>query len=187
MKKLVCISVIILGLTTQIGAQAVLGEKVPDFTTLDQNSEKWVLKKEIKNAQYLVVYFYPIAFTGGCTAQACSYRDHKGELDALSAQVVGVSGDKPETLELFALEHSLNFTMLSDQSGAMATIFDVPHGEGGTINREIEGQSFDLERGTTIQRWTFILDQEGTLIYKDTEVDAANDSQKVTEFLASLH
>lgn len=186
MKRLFYLSMIILGLSTQINAQAVLGEKVPNFTTLDQNGEKWVLKKEIKNAQYLVVYFYPAAFTGGCTAQACSYRDQKGELESLNAQVVGVSGDNPETLELFALEHALNFPMLADQSGAMATIFDVPHGEGGTINREIKGESLDLERGTTIQRWTFILDQKGTLIYKDTEVDAANDSGKVMEFLSSL-
>ena len=167
-------------------SQVGLGEKTPNFTTIDQNGAKWVLKKEIKNAEYLVVYFYPVAFTGGCTAQVCSYRDHKGELEALHTQVVGGSGDQPETLELFALEHSLNFTMLSDQSGAMATIFDVPHGEGGTINRKIREQSIDLERGTTIQWWTFILDQEGTLIYKDTEVDAANDSRKVMEFLSSL-
>jgi peroxiredoxin Q/BCP len=186
MKKHLFISVFILGLALQTSAQAKLGEKVPPFTSIDQEGEKWVFKKEIRNADYLVVYFYPVAFTGGCTAQACSYRDHKGELDALNARVVGVSGDKPETLELFALEHSLNFTMLSDESGKMATLFGVPHGEGGTLSQEIKGQTFDLERGTTIQRWTFILDKEGTLIYKDTEVNAANDSGKVMEFLASL-
>ena len=186
MRNLYLISMIILGLAAQASAQAVLGEKVPHFTSIDQDGEKWVSKKEIKKADYLVVYFYPIAFTGGCTAQACSYRDHKGELEALNAQVVGVSGDKPETLELFALEHSLNFTMLSDESGELATIFGVPHGEGGTLSQEIKGQKYELERGTTIQRWTFILDGEGSLIYKDSQVDAANDSGKVMEFLASL-
>jgi thioredoxin-dependent peroxiredoxin len=186
MKKLLFISMFILGMAIQANAQAILGEKVPNFTSIDQNGDKWVLKKEIKNAEYLVVYFYPVAFTGGCTAQACSYRDHKGDLEALNAQVVGVSGDKPETLELFALEHSLNFTMLSDESGQLATIFGVPHGEGGTLTQEIKGHKYELERGTTIQRWTFILDGTGTLIYKDSDVDAANDSGKVMEFLASL-
>ena len=167
-------------------SQVDLGEKVPNFKALDQDGEKWALKSNLKKSDYLVIYFYPAAFTGGCTAQACSYRDQKGELASVGASVAGVSGDAPETLKLFALEHSLNFTMLADESGALATIFDVPHGDGGTINREIKGASIDLTRGTTIQRWTFILDQDATLIYKDTEVDAAGDSGKVLEFLSSL-
>ena len=81
-------------------AQASLGEKVPNFTAIDQDGSKWVLKKEIKSAEYMVVYFYPAAFTGGCTKQACSYRDQKTELAKVHAKVVGVSGDKPKTLEL---------------------------------------------------------------------------------------
>lgn len=186
MKKLLCISIIFMGIALQSKGQAVLGEKVPNFNTLDENGEKWVLKSNLKKADYLVIYFYPAAFTGGCTKQACSYRDQKGELAAVGASVAGVSGDSPETLKLFALEHSLNFPMLSDESGEMAAIFDVPHGDGGTIQREIKGTSLDLTRGTTIQRWTFILDHSGTLIYKDTEVDAAGDSGRVLEFLASL-
>jgi len=167
-------------------SQVDLGEKVPNFKALDQNGEKWTLKSNLKKSDYLVIYFYPAAFTGGCTAQACSYRDQKGDLEKVGASVAGVSGDSPETLKLFALEHSLNFNMLADESGALAAIFDVPHGDGGTIQREIKGASLDLTRGTTIQRWTFILDQHATLIYKDTEVDAAGDSGKVLEFLSSL-
>jgi peroxiredoxin Q/BCP len=186
MKRLVFISIIILGIVAQSNGQAVLGEKVSNFTTLDENGEKWVLKSTLKKSDYLVIYFYPAAFTGGCTKQACSYRDQKGELAEVGASVAGVSGDSPETLKLFALEHSLNFTMLADESGEVAAIFDVPYGEGGTIQREIDGSSVDLTRGTTIQRWTFIMDQKGTLIYKDTEVDAAGDSGKVLEFLSSL-
>jgi len=167
-------------------SQVGLGEKAPNFKAFDQDGQKWTLKSNLKKSDYLVIYFYPAAFTGGCTAQACSYRDQKGDLEKVGASVAGVSGDSPETLKLFALEHSLNFTMLADESGALASIFDVPHGDGGTINREIKGANLDLTRGTTIQRWTFILDQNATLIYKDTEVDAAGDSGKVLEFLSSL-
>ena len=167
-------------------SQVKLGEKVHNFTAIDQDASKWVLKKQLKASDYIVIYFYPAAFTGGCTKQACSYRDQKGELAKVGAQVVGVSGDKPETLGLFALEHNLNFTLLSDESGEIATLFDVPQNEGGSINREISGKTLDLARGTTIQRWTFILDQNGNLIYKDTEVNATEDSNKVAEFLASL-
>lgn len=167
-------------------SQVSLGDTAPNFRTLDQDGEKWVLKSNLKQSDYLVIYFYPAAFTGGCTKQACSYRDQKGELATVGASVAGVSGDSPETLKLFALEHALNFTMLADESGEVAAIFDVPYGEGGTIQREIDGSNMDLTRGATIQRWTFILDNKGTLIYKDSEVDAAGDSGKVLEFLSSL-
>lgn len=186
MKRLICGIILLATTLGLLYSQANLGEKVPNFTTLDQDGSKWVLKKHLKSADYLVVYFYPAAFTGGCTKQACSYRDQKGELAAVGAQVVGVSGDKAETLGLFALENSLNFTLLSDESGEIAAIFGVPQNEGGTINREIKGQALDLERGTTIQRWTYILDQKGVLIYRDMEVNAEEDSNKVKEFLASL-
>ncbi len=108
---------ILLGIVTSSFSQVPLGDKVPNFTATDQDGSKWVLKKELKSADYLVVYFYPVAFTSGCTAQACSYRDQKGDLETVGAQVVGVSGDKPETLELFALEHNLNFTLLADPEG----------------------------------------------------------------------
>lgn len=186
MKKYTAIVILLFGVISISFSQANLGEKVSNFTALDQDGAKWVLKKQLKSADYLVVYFYPAAFTGGCTKQACSYRDQKGELAAVGAQVVGVSGDKAETLGLFALEHSLNFTLLSDLNGEIATIFGVPQNEGGTITREIKGQSLDLERGTSIQRWTYVLDQKGILIYRDMEVNAEEDSNKVKEFLSSM-
>jgi len=167
-------------------SQVELGEKVSNFSALDQGGEKWTLKKELKDSEYLVLYFYPAAFTGGCTKQACAYRDQKGDLENAGAKVVGISGDKPETLGLFALEHGLNFTLLSDENGEIASMFGVPMNEGATIQREIKGETLDLERGSTIQRWTFVLDQKGTLIYKDSEVNAVEDSQKVVEFLSSI-
>jgi peroxiredoxin Q/BCP len=187
MKKIsICILILTMGLMAHTNAQVALGDKVPSFTSLDQDNLNWVLKKELRKADYTVIYFYPTAFTGGCTKQACSYRDHKGELEAVKAQVVGISGDNPGTLGLFAMEHHLNFSMLSDQTGEIAKLFGVPVGEGGTHSQEIKGKAFELKRGATIQRWTFILDKESALIYKDSEVDAANDSNKVLEFLSSL-
>ena len=121
MKRFLAFSLLLSGLAALAGAQVSVGDQVPDFTTLDQNKAKWTLKKEIKKADYLVIYFYPVAFTGGCTAQACSYRDQKGDLEAEGAQVVGVSGDKPETLELFALEHNLNFTLGPPSSDSLSS------------------------------------------------------------------
>jgi len=186
MRKAIVFMFLISSVILSSQAQAILGEKVDNFTAIDQDGSKWVLKKEMRSAEYMVIYFYPAAFTGGCTKQACSYRDQKAELAGADAQVVGVSGDEPATLDLFALEHQLNFTLLSDESGEIANLFGVTQKEGGTIQREIKGETLDLSRGTTIQRWTFILDHKGMLIYKDAEVNAAEDSGKVIEFLSSL-
>jgi peroxiredoxin Q/BCP len=186
MKKFIYISLVFIMIPLFASGQAKLGEKVKNFSALDQDGADWVLKKKLKASDYLVVYFYPAAFTGGCTKQACAYRDQEGDLAAVGAQVVGVSGDNPETLGLFAMEHALNFTLLADESGEIASIFGVPQRDGGTIQREIKGKTLDLARGTTIQRWTFILDKKGTLIYKDAEVNAVEDSGKVVDYLSSL-
>lgn len=186
MKRTISISVMLLLFSGILFSQAELGEKVPNFSATDQNGSKWVLKKHLRDADYLVIYFYPAAFTGGCTKQACAYRDQKGDLESVGAQVVGISGDKPETLEMFALENGLNFTLLSDEHGEIASLFEVPHNDGGSTTQEINGKSVELKRGSTIQRWTFILDRKGTLIYKDTEVNPEGDSSKVLDFISSL-
>jgi len=186
MKQLLILSMLFTFLVSPVFSQVSLGDRVSNFTATDQDGSKWILKKEMKSSEYMVLYFYPVAFTGGCTKQACSYRDQKAEFARVNAQVVGISGDEPRTLALFALENQLNFTLLSDSEGSIASLFGVPYGDGGTIQREIKGETFDLTRGATIQRWTFILDHKGTLIYKDAEVNAAEDSHKVLEFLSSL-
>ncbi|HER09455.1 MAG TPA: peroxiredoxin [Bacteroides sp.] len=186
MKRIIPVAVIFLMTASLATSQVKLGGKVPNFSAIDQEGSAWNLKKNLKTSEYLVIYFYPAAFTGGCTAQACSYRDQKGDLEAVGAQVVGISGDSPATLELFAKEHRINFRLLSDASGEIADLFGVPRRDGGHNQTELGGKTWDIDRGTTIQRWTFILDKKGTLIYKDPEVEAAGDSQRVVEFLSTL-
>ena len=121
--------------------------------------------------------------TGGCTKQACAYRDLKTEIESTDALVVGVSGDNVEGLKLFKLAHDLNFPLLSDESGEVATLFGVPTRDGGTITREINGENFDLVRGITTSRWTFVIDKSGKIIYKNTEVNASNDTKQILEFI----
>ena len=159
------------------------GEKVPNFTGLDENGNSWDLSKQ--RSEYIVVYFYPAAFTGGCTKQACSFRDHDAEFSNLKATVIGVSGDEYESLGKFKEHHNLNFTLLSDNDGKIAEVFGVPVKEGKTIEKEIDGETLQLTRSVTTARWTFILDANGKLIYKDDEVSAATDPETVLSFLST--
>ena len=159
------------------------GDKVPSFSAIDENGETWELSDQ--RADYLVIYFYPAAFTGGCTKQACSYRDHDPAFKLLNTQVIGVSGDEYENLQKFKEFHNLNFTLLSDADGKIAELFGVPTREGSTIEKEVDGQMLQLTKGVTVSRWTYVVDRNGKLVYKDDDVQAATDPEDVLKALTT--
>ncbi len=68
------IPVLLLTLNNYAVSPLEKGDKVPGFSAIDENGSTW--ESSDQRADYLVIYFYPAAFTGGCTKQACSYRDH---------------------------------------------------------------------------------------------------------------
>lgn len=166
-----------INLHAQNASSTSVGDKIAVFSGYDDSGSLWN-SKNLKS-DYLIVYFYPAAMTGGCTKQACSYRDDKSVFDALNATVIGVSGDETKNLAYFKTAHNLNFTLLSDKSGDISKLFGVPIKDGGSITREISGKEVLLERGITTPRWTFILDNSGKIIYKNANVNAVDDSAEV--------
>lgn len=159
-----------------------IGDDAPIFMANDQNGELWNASEHYGKG-YVIVYFYPAALTGGCTKQACSYRDFESTLNGLDVEVVGVSGDAVKNLKVFEQEHQLNFKLLSDVSGEIAKKFGVPTLAGGVIDKEISTGKISLSRSLTIKRWTFIIDKNSKVVYKDMAVNAAEDAQKVTDFI----
>jgi peroxiredoxin Q/BCP len=176
-KTSILTAMLLLALSVSASVPLDKGDRVPDFSAIDENGETWKLSDQ--RADYLVVYFYPAAFTGGCTAQACSYRDHETAFKLLNAKVVGVSGDEHENLKAFKDIHNLNFTLLSDAEGNIAELFGVPTRNGATIEKEVDGKTLQLSRGVTTSRWTYVVDGNGRLVYKDDEVQAATDPETV--------
>src|SRR5690606_4616058 len=130
----------------------------------------------------LVVYFYPGAMTAGCTTQACLFRDNRSTLQELGAEVIGVSGDRIDGLRAFKGVNQLNFPLVSDTAGVIARAFGVPMRGGATMEREVDGQTVTITRDVTLARWTFIIDREGRIVFKETEVDPAGDSARVIAF-----
>ena len=163
-----------------------IGDNAPDIVLNDQDGNLWKLKDHL-GKKNIVVYFYPAAMTGGCTKQACSYRDSKNELEELDIEVVGVSSDAVKNLKVFQQAHQLNFGLLSDASAETARKYGVPLDQGGSISRKIGDDEITLERSYTVSRWTFIIDKKGKIVYKDMEVEASEDSQKVIEFLKNVN
>lgn len=62
----------------------------------------------------LVLYFYPKDDTPGCTIEACSFRDANHALKEKGFNIVGVSGDTPQSHQKFTSKYSLNFPLISD-------------------------------------------------------------------------
>ena len=159
-----------------------VGDKAPEFKALADDGTTWNISKYLGN-KYIVVYFYPAAMTGGCTKQACSYRDHKDDLQSAGIEVVGISGDKIENLRLFKQAENLNFTLLSDEKGDIARTFGVPLTDGGAIKRTVNGTEHDLLRGVTAKRWTFVIGRDKKIIYKNEAVNAEKDTEEVLNFI----
>ncbi len=159
-----------------------VGEKAPMVRATADDGTIWDINKFIGD-KFIVIYFYPAAMTGGCTKQACSYRDHRDDLQSAGIEVVGVSGDNTESLKLFKQAENLNFTLLSDEKGEIAKAFGVPVSEGGAIKRTIGGAEHELVRGVTAKRWTFIIGRNKKIIYRNESVNAEKDTEEVLNFI----
>jgi peroxiredoxin Q/BCP len=164
-----------------------VGDIMKNFSLTSDNGKTWESKK-VMGKKNLVIYFYPGAMTGGCTKQACAYRDSKDQFSSQETEVIGISGDSAKNLDLFKRAHNLNFTLLSDPDGSIAAEFGVPvrHGQKSII-REIDGVQYSLSRSITTARWTFIIDKNGKVAYISTDVKAAEDSKTVLEVLKKLN
>ena len=135
----------------------------------------------------LVVYFYPASFTGGCTKQACSFRDDMKSFNEKDVEVIGVSGDVVATQEEFKKFHKLNFALLADDKGQVGKAFGVPVTEGSkTFKFKIEDKEHEFVRGVTIQRWTFVIDKAGKIAYKNPKVNPVEDSKAVMDVIQKL-
>ena len=163
-----------------------VGDKAPTFEVYDDQGKPWKSSEHF-GKKIVVVYFYPADMTGGCTAQACAFRDDLGKLAGKDVVVVGVSGDTVESHQLFKKAHNLNFPLLADVEGKVADAFGVPKTVGEkTVKATIEGVDYDLVRNVTTKRWTFIVDRDGKIAYKDDNVNARQDAEKVMAAIEAL-
>ena len=86
-----------------------IGSKAPEFSLPDQNGEVHTLSDY--KGKKVILYFYPKDMTGGCTSQACNFRDRYPQIQEKSAVVLGVSKDGKSTKSL------LRSTYLIDEDG----------------------------------------------------------------------
>lgn len=102
------------------------GTKAPDFA-LPRHSD---FKEKVQLSDRLgrgpiVLVFFPMAFTGVCTAEVCDFRDALGDFAEVGGEVYGISGDSPFTLKAFAEQNQLTYALLSDYNHEAVKLFDV--------------------------------------------------------------
>ena len=127
-----------------------VGTKAPEFTLPDKDGNPVSLSEFL--GKKVVLYFYPKDNTPGCTAEACSLRDHYSELQAQGYEVVGVSVDSEASHRKFREKHALPFTLIADTDKALVQEMGV-WGEKSMCGRKYMGTL----------RTTFVTNEQGTI------------------------
>lgn len=130
-----------------------IGQRVPDVTVVSPD------RKPVKLTEFLgkptVLAFFPGAFTGVCTKEACAFRDSMARFTGMQGQIIGISVDSPFAQKAFADANRLNFTFLSDFNRNAVRAFGIedPNFAGGALPG-------------VAKRSVYILDRSGTIRYK---------------------
>src|SRR6202044_2091131 len=145
------------------------GQKAPDFTTSATLAGKpftFSLADALKSGPG-VLYFYPAAFTKGCTVEAHDFAEATDQFKALGATVIGVSHDSIDTLNKFSVSECRNkFAVASDADKKISTAYDA--------NLFITSYS---------NRTSYVIAPNGTIIYEYT---ALNPDKHVENTLAAV-
>jgi peroxiredoxin Q/BCP len=123
------------------------GDKVADFTLADETGAERSLSEFLASGP-VVLFFYPAAMTGGCTAESCHFRDLAAEFAEVGAHRIGISPDSVGKQAEFSTMHGFDYPLLSDPDGKVATQFGVRRRFGPLLTK----------------RKTFVIDTDGTLL-----------------------
>lgn len=130
-----------------------VGDSLPLFTLPDQDWNDFQSKSLL--GKRAVIFFYPKDESLGCTKEACSFRDRFEDFKDLNAEVIGISGDTPDSHREFKEKHKLPFTLLCDRKSEVRKIFNVSNSVFGIFPGRV----------------TFVFDEEGKLLKKyDSQV-----------------
>jgi peroxiredoxin Q/BCP len=128
-----------------------IGKKATAFCLPDAEGTSICLDRF--RGRWVVLYFYPKDNTPGCTIEAMQFNASLEKFADLGAQVIGVSADSSESHQKFAEKHNLSILLLSDTDHAVLKAYD------SWKPKTMFGREF-----LGIQRDTFLIDPEGTIV-----------------------
>lgn len=152
----------------------IAGDKAPDFTLYDHTGRPRTLSALLSHGP-VVLFFFPIASSPICTAQACHFRDLSNEFAAVGAQRVGISTDTVDKQAHFAQQRSFDYPLLSDADGVVSELFGVRRGRFAKLHRSVVARQAArrglhtrrrglLARLLPVRRTTFVIDTDRTVL-----------------------
>ncbi|MFC4262297.1 redoxin domain-containing protein [Ferruginibacter yonginensis] len=139
-----------------------IGSTAPDFSLFDSGMKK-VNLADFKGQKNVLLLFFPMAFTGVCTAELCGVRDDIAKYENANAAVLGISVDSVFTLAKYKEEQSYNFPLLSDFNKEVSTAYESIY--ASFTNMAMKGVS---------KRSAFIIDKQGIIQYAEV-LESAGD------------
>jgi peroxiredoxin Q/BCP len=124
MKIKLLLAALLISATTLFAQMPKAGDTAPLVTGTDQNGKDFKLA-DLVGKKIVLLYFYPKDFTGGCTKEACSFRDGFEEFATNNVEIVGVSFDSADSHQKFIAKYNLNFRLLADTDGKIADLYGV--------------------------------------------------------------
>src|ERR1700692_4158756 len=142
-----------------------IGTKAPDFSLSSKTADGLKLVKLSDNfgKKNTLLLFFPMAFTGVCTAEMCETSAGLDDYDGANAQVYGISGDSPFSLEVWAKKEQINVPLLSDYDHVVTKTYDVAY--------DSFAPERGLPRGGVAKRSAFIIDRSGVIQYAESSDD----------------
>ncbi len=149
-----------------------VGDKIPEILGIDQNGRQ--IKASDYRGRKIVLYSYPKANTGGCTAEACSLQAHSAELRAAGYDIIGVSKDRREAQQKFAEAHGLEFPLIADTDTRLLQELGC-WGEKVACGRRTIGTL----------RTTYLVDENGiiTKIFGPKEIKTKIHAEQILDYL----
>lgn len=145
------------------------GTAAPTFKLMT-NEGKEASLSDFKG-KWVVLYFYPKDFTGGCTLEAHNFQRDLAQYEALNAVILGVSVDTAESHKSFCAKEGLSFKLLSDADAKVS---------------EEYGSVMDYNGTKLSARNTFVIDPQGKIAQVFVKVGPAGHSEEVLAALAAL-
>lgn len=141
------------------------GQSAPLFSLVDQDGQMHSLADY--KGKKVVLYFYPMDDTPGCTTEACTIAEMYGDFEAKGIKVFGVSADSTESHKTFVEKYKLPFTLLSDPT------FETIKAYGAYVEEDTTGL------GIHSKRITYLIDEEGNILKAYPEVDPATHAHTI--------
>ena len=174
----------------------IAGDKAPDFTLYDHTGRPRTLSALLSEGP-VVLFFFPLASSPICTAQACHFRDLSSEFAAVGAQRVGISTDTVDRQAHFAQQRSFDYPLLSDADGVVSELFGVRRGRLAKLRRSVLAREAGrrrhsrhtrrrglLARLMPVRRATFVIDTDRTVLkVVSSELRASVHADETLRFL----